>query len=384
MRQSKLKSRESHTIFKSDSTSGAPPYSEWQVKERKFRAIIDLYPNATILTDAEGRITETNQATLEFFGYSSKELLGRCIWVLLSENHAFKELLVELQARGTLSKDLDMERKDGSRFSVYITVKALLMSQHSIETDTGYVWVFQDKSELRRTQSELEQAHKQLIKSREDERLYLARELHDGPLQSLIAMNFQVTTSLRAIKKLENPEALSRLRDLVEALRKDLRTTAMQLRKAVNGLRPDDLEAFGLIEGLENYIAKLEHTYGSKPEVCSSFDKKIEKLPQPIQLVLYRVCQETLSNAFKHAKASRINVTCSVNTARSEVQLLIEDDGQGFKIPEALDELKQKDHFGLAGIDERVELVGGKLKLFSQLNMGTEVVVYIPVELKDS
>lgn len=209
-----------------------------------------------------------------------------------------------------------------------------------------------------------------MTKSQEDERRRLARELHDETTQSLLA----ITRRLELYQAFESDR--EKLKQL-EELQAMLAETLGGIRQISRDLRPLILEDLGLVPALE----VLTRTSRENNEAHLETNLEVTGEPFPLspeqELSLYRITQEALANVRRHAcaKQARVNLTFE----RKTLQLVVTDNGKGFRVPSALAELAQQGHFGLMGIQERVWAVGGSLSLQSNPGHGTEVVVTIPV-----
>jgi signal transduction histidine kinase len=138
------------------------------------------------------------------------------------------------------------------------------------------------------------------------------------------------------------------------------------------------LEEFGLTDALESYVTRLVHEGGpNMPQIELNLDEVGTSLPQPVATCLFRVEQEALRNALEHAQAQHI--TLNLRLLPSKVVLSVRDDGRGFRVPARLSELTGNHHFGLVGIAERVDLLGGQLYIRSRPGAGTKVTVQIPL-----
>ncbi len=199
------------------------------------------------------------------------------------------------------------------------------------------------------------------IDAQEMERRRLAGEIHDGISQPLISLWFHLLATEDAARgDVAVLGALSKAKDLaVVALD--------EARNAIAALRPTVLDDLGLAPGLES-LAK------SIPGVDVTADVSPCQLPTHIEVALYRIAQEALQNVMKHADASRISLV--LRRAADGVHLLIADDGNGFSLQDARGVSDQS--YGLAGMKERAELVGGSLSVESRPGRGTTVEVIIP------
>ncbi|HWR64813.1 MAG TPA: ATP-binding protein [Bellilinea sp.] len=201
----------------------------------------------------------------------------------------------------------------------------------------------------------------------EKERRGLARELHDDTLQALIALNQRLQLARDSADTPEERASIDQLGQMTEQ-------TITNLRRMVRGLRPIYLEDLGLTAALEMLAKETSATGGL--EVAYSTSGEPQRLAPEVELALYRMAQEALTNARKHADAQRVQLT--VNFTPESVGFSVQDDGVGFVVPETPDEFAHQGHFGLLGLAERAELIGAILRVESQPGQGTRVQVTLP------
>jgi two-component system, NarL family, sensor kinase len=210
----------------------------------------------------------------------------------------------------------------------------------------------------------LEQFAARTVEAQEIERRHLAGEIHDGISQPLISLWYH----LNAAEAFAGDPAVV-AHELGRA--KDLTGAALdEARRAIGGLRPSTLDDLGLGPSLES----LAHTVAG-PEV--EVDVGPARLPAHVEVALYRIAQEALQNVMKHASASR--VTLRLSSTHGTVQLVVEDDGRGFRPAQAARNRNGDPAYGLAGMRERAELVGARLQVTSAPGSGTRVLVEVPV-----
>jgi len=208
-----------------------------------------------------------------------------------------------------------------------------------------------------------------VTRAQEDERMRLARELHDDTVQDLIALKQRVQMLRR--KAYGDPAALdtplTELQTMVE-------TTMDEVRRFSRALRPIYLEEAGLVAALETLV---RDTDCESLKVTFEMQGEIQRLATEVELALYRIVQEALNNAMRHARAACVGV--SVGFAERDVTLSVQDDGAGFVVPERVGDLVTEGHYGLMGMQERAQLIGAKLTIRSQPGEGTRVEVRSPL-----
>ena len=222
---------------------------------------------------------------------------------------------------------------------------------------------------MHQMQQELKEAKWRLAESRERERLELARILHDGPIQDIYGIIYQ----LAIWRKLHRAEDDDELR----AIEQELMGIEQKLRLFSTELRPPALETFGLEGAIRSHISKLLETHPDLTIHAELIPTKEVMSPEK-NLALFRIYQEAVRNAIRHAHPQQIWVRLFRLSHR--IVLEIEDDGQGFDLPEKWMVFARKGHFGLLGISERAEAVGGELRVRSSIEHGTVISVSVPIE----
>ena len=214
-----------------------------------------------------------------------------------------------------------------------------------------------------RLTADLQSSRERLVATREEERRRLRRDLHDGLGAQLAGLNVQAGTLRRLIPR--NPDAAN---ELVVELREELRSAISDIRRLVYDLRPPALDDLGLVESLR----RLAERYGSKDEPLSVLVEAPEKppdLPAAVEVAVYRITQEALTNVARHARAH----SCVVRLAMDEdVALEIVDDGIG--IP-----AQRSAGVGLSSMHERASELGGSCVVQSVPKGGTQVLVRLPL-----
>jgi signal transduction histidine kinase len=218
--------------------------------------------------------------------------------------------------------------------------------------------------------------------AQEDERKRLARELHDETMQDLIALKQRVQMARR--KAAGDPAALeARLAELQGMLEK----TMDEVRRFVRALRPIYLEEAGLVVALEalardaaqqgsaHGAAQQDNAHGAAQNglhVAFEVQGESRRLGPEAELALYRIVQEALHNAARHAQASQVQVSAEYGDS---VTIRVQDDGVGFFAPARMSDLTIAGHYGLMGMQERAQLVGARLTVRSRPGQGTTVEV---------
>lgn len=200
----------------------------------------------------------------------------------------------------------------------------------------------------------------------EEERLRLARELHDDTIQSLIALKQRVQLTQMATQNGSSNESLAEVVSLTEQ-------AIENVRRQTRALRPIYLEDLGLVTALE-MLARESSQSASIPISFQRFGTELRLKPE-VELALYRMAQEALNNVSRHASATRAELTISFSA--SEITMQVSDNGIGFEVPKSPAEFAPGGHFGLLGMYERAELIGARLEIVSGPNQGSKIAVHL-------
>ena len=342
-------------------------FAEMQSAGARLQAILQSAPVAITTLTLEGFVASWNRGAENIYGWSAAEVLLQP--PPFASDSYLQEALVQVHDQ-LVTRTLLIQRrcKDGSLIKLNLSICPLLNDKGQI---SGLLEVAEDITD--RAHADLLETSRRLLESREAERLRLAREIHDGALQDLIAISFALA---QLGKQLRAKNALPADAELLRVQQAEVLRVARQLRALVSELRPAGLEEFGLVPSVEGLVAKLTREHPDTLEVQLDL-QEIPELSLPQQLCVYRAVQESLQNCLKHAHAAKLVVT--LRRLDSEAVLLIRDDGCGFEVPESLRTLTSSEHYGLAGMDERAELTGAILAVHSECGVGTEVRLTMPI-----
>lgn len=211
------------------------------------------------------------------------------------------------------------------------------------------------ESERRRHADEV---RRRLTESQEAERLRLAQDLHDGPVQDLHALRMRLSLLARSPATSTPTPSGESLGEVVEEIQRVIR----ELRGLSEDLRPPALAPFGLAAALGAFADRFRRTHPSI-HIGLDLDDDGQVLPERTRLALFRIAQEAMNNAAKHGRPSRIAVSLQLDDDR--VLLSISDDGRGYRVPDDLRTLGQDGHYGLLGMVERADSIGAELHIKS-------------------
>ncbi|MFO7741552.1 MAG: histidine kinase [Anaerolineae bacterium] len=211
-----------------------------------------------------------------------------------------------------------------------------------------------------------------LTEGQEAERARLARELHDGPVQDLIALGHRAESAQHLIERDQTEQA----RSLMADLRRAERETVEELRRIIGALRPPYLEDLGFVPAVEMLVRQAADRTQARLHLEKEAD--YQRLAPAVELAAYRIAQEALNNAVEHAHAETITV--HVRSTAGGIVLSVVDDGVGFDLPPRPDVLTQAGHFGLMGMRERATLLRGSFHVRTAPSEGTRITVRLPAQ----
>ena len=225
---------------------------------------------------------------------------------------------------------------------------------------------------MQQMQQELKETKWRLAENRERERLEMAQLLHDGPIQDIYGVAYQLAIWRKRHGKEKDPE--------LSAIETDLMAIENSLRSFSTELRPPALESFGLEGAIRSHISKLQETH-PELEVLPNLMSTNNKISHEKKLALFRIYQESVRNAIRHAHATKIWVRLEIE--ENYIHLEIRDNGQGFELPEKWMDFARQGHLGILGITERAEAIGGRLEVRSSPGEGTIISVRVAQDAKD-
>jgi PAS domain S-box-containing protein len=224
---------------------------------------------------------------------------------------------------------------------------------------------------MRRMAEELrERFIESVIQAQETERRHLARELHDGTSQSLAAL-------LVGLKMVETRSGDEAQRTQLGVLREQLREVVGEIRRMSRGLHPAVLDSHGLIVAVQRLTDDARELYGLRGSLRVEGGEHAAALPKTVQLTVYRICQEALTNVTRHAKASQVDVVLTID--EFGVHLRVEDDGRGFDPRSTSRSESAGSGIGLLSMRERAALLRGEVQIESAPGSGTTVLADLPL-----
>ncbi|MFH0914389.1 MAG: PAS domain S-box protein [Chloroflexota bacterium] len=342
-----------------------------QLSEELYRGLFENAREAILVLSPSGRITSVNRAGQELTGRTPEELTAMNLDALFadSSSETVKQMVAQ-EGAGVVygeSEELRLVRKDGTEAFLRLKVSPLLKNDQVFSLQA----IAHDVTEERRLRQNMEYYITQITQAQENERRRISRELHDETAQMLAFLSRGIDSIIAGDKKLPKP--------LVERLEKLHQTADSALegvRRFSQALRPSVLDDLGLVPALQWLAADVEKQSGIATRVTILGNP--HRLSPERELVVFRIAQEALSNVRRHSQATEVKMTIDF-TART-VKLVISDNGRGFTVPPKSAELVRSGKLGIAGMRERVRLMGGTLAVQSQTGAGTTITLQAPAD----
>ena len=338
-----------------------------RTSEEKLRIMFESITDGIIVTDLVGNIIDINEAELHLHGYSNrKELIGRKGLELMADEYqsmVIEKMFTALEEGGDATMEYVLPRPDGLEVDVEGVVNLL---HDSAGNPIGLVVITRDITERKRAEENLKLYVKEITRAQEEERKRIARDLHDETVQELAALTLDIEATKRADKRLseDTVNALERIQDKSRSIMEGVNRFSAELR-------PDILDQMGLLSALSWLVEKI----GDDVDVRVELSGDERRLSAEVELALFRVAQEALSNVRKHSEA--VNAVVKVAFTTDGVWLEVRDYGKGFVLPDNIADLAAKGHLGILGMHERARIIDGTVSVRSRPDEGTSVSIVV-------
>ncbi len=349
---------------------GAKMKSRFRLTEHNYRYLFNNASDAIWVHDMDGYIQVANKACEKLTGYTLEELDGMNVARFLTTE--FRDTAREVKRKLIESEPIEQPyeqrliRKDGTTGIVKMATNLVVIGGQVVSFQN----IARDVTQEKEMQENLRFYIEQTTKAQEGERKRIARQLHDEVAPPILLLIQQ----LDSVGSLTRPRLSQPLREKLEELREQAIEALQGVRRCAQDLRPSILDDLGLIAALEWMAEDL----GKK----SAIEARVEvtgnqpELSGDVQLLLFRIAQEALSNIRRHAQASTAKV--KLEFGGEKIRMTISDSGKGFEVSPHHDDLTRTGKLGIAGMYERARLLGGTLRIESELGKGTRVIAEVP------
>jgi len=229
--------------------------------------------------------------------------------------------------------------------------------------------IARDITEQKQMQDNLRFYFQQATRAQEEERKRISHELHDETIQGMVVLSRQLDALASTPKGLSKENKL-----LMEKLQQQTNSIMQGVRRLSQDLRPAALDRLGLLPALEWLTSDVSEYSGIATKVNVLGTQR--RLPEEAELVLFRITQEALRNVWRHSKATQAEVVVEFDNRKTRIT--VSDNGKGFNFPETIGDLARDGKLGLVGIQERVRLLSGTLRVQSQPGKGTSISIEVP------
>lgn len=321
-----------------------------QARTQQLASLTAVSADAILSLNSQERITSWNKGAEQMLGYQASIIVGQPLSQLLLDAET---LAVQLQKHGTVRAfETTAIANDGRPLTVELTQTQLVKAD---EGSTASLIIMRDVTTRRERET-----------IREEERARIARDLHDGVAQTLYFMALKADLTRRQVT--QKPEwAAIELKEIGKMARRVIR----EVRRTIFALRPLNWSDSNFVPILTSFVEEFAEQIGW--QVVVDIEDSESKIPSRLEPTIFRLVQESLNNAAKHAEASHVWVSLQRLESDKLLKLLIRDDGIGFDPNEMTNS-----GLGLNQMRERVTSAGGKLQVDSEPGEGTIVIAELP------
>jgi len=335
-----------------------------RVSEIKYRNLFESSPVPVLVLTPDGTILETNPAAELLFGSDTVNKKDAHLSHLIGTENT-EQILGHSTRDKDLPEAISVDLKDGQSARLKPTLTELNTAQEGTVIQT----VLRNITEEYNRQLGLRAYAASVIRTQEEERQRIARDLHDETIQSLVLLCRRLDNARDS-----SPPPPSEITEELSEARKTAQVVVQDLREFTTSLRPPALEDLGLITAIRRLVRDLAGR--SKIAANMKVAGEEKRLPPDTELGIFRIAQEALWNAERYSGAAKATVT--ITFGEEDVKLEIKDDGSGFSMPVSATDFTASGHLGILGMQERANLLGGTLELQSTPGSGTVIVASIP------
>lgn len=343
---------------------------ESRLYQKRIEALINSSKDFILLKDKDFKYLIANKAHEKLFNINVSDVIGKTDFDFMPKELA--EACRKSDEEALRSEDsVESEESIGDR--VFHVVKQKVIDEKG--EIIGIAAIIRDITTRRHTERELTEAKERfetlsgsLLRIMEDQRRHIARELHDEIGQQLTVLRINLQNARQLSNSRECLKPLNETMAIVDNLLHLVRNLSLELR-------PSILDDLGLVPALRWYVKRLEQEAGGLIDFVA--DSRYHRFPPDIENACFRVAQEALTNAIRHSRAQKVVI--ELRQTEKDLQLTIFDDGHGFDVQSALKQAKMGSSFGLLGMQERIFLTGGTIKIESTPGKGTTIKACFPL-----
>ena len=363
LRQARDALQRSNEALRQENLEGKALGERLRRNASELQLVIDTVPTMAWSLHPDGRLEFLNRRWLDYTGMRLEDALARPIDSVHPEDQGLAlEQWRQMMPKGLgYEAEMRLRRADGVYRWFLVRTVPLLDEQARVVRWYGTSTDIEDR---KRAEEDRENLSRRLLEVHEEERSHFARELHDEFGQLLATINLH----LHAAKTSEGEQARSHLDESIALVRR----AGDQVRRLAIELRPTMLETAGLDATLR-WLAEQHH---ARTGIETRVVGRLDEVAVDTATACFRVIQQGLTNVVQHSKARHVWIELEQDDER--IELALRDDGVGFDVAKTLEQAPRHGHFGLLGMKERIQILGGSLRVESKPACGTSIHVSLP------
>lgn len=368
--------KRANVVFIRDITLRKEIQEKLEESENLYRTIFNTTGTAMQILDGEGTVIKVNEEWVKLFGYTRQEAEGKiCYLQLVPKNRMIYQEKVfrrTLVVPASLPKTYEAKIVDikGERKDVFVTASSIPQTNLHVVSLLDITLLKQIQRRIKNSESRLRLLSRRMIKTAEEERVGIARELHDELAQGLIVIRFDAVSLKERVRESSLYEQLDGMIERVDTLLNSVRDISTRLR-------PKMLDELGLLGAIQWYVKNFEQHMGIPCKVNMNVKAIEVSISKEISIEAYRILQEAMLNVFRHSKADGIVIDLFIK--RGKLVVSIVDNGIGINV-KAID---SSSSLGLLGMQERASLAGGNLTIRTRSKRGTRITASFPLCIKE-
>lgn len=333
----------------------------------QLELIYNTAPMGIALLDEDLKFLNCNPGLLRKLGFTTEELLTKTLVEICHpwDRTKLQKVLVAAKEKNSLYTREEVRLFHKAEPFLWVEISLQYIPENNSHT-ANFVVMVQNIQKRKEMQIELIELRRKMLEQVETERKLLAQELHDGPMQDLHSITYQIAGMDEGL-----PEDVQAL---LQSILGTVKAINQELRAIAYNLRPPALSQFGLARSIKTHADEF---MAKHPDLKIYLELVSDRnvISEEVNLVLFRIYQQALGNVIQHANATEVHVT--LNLDGDAVTLEIADNGSGFNVPDRWISLVRAGHYGLAGSSDRVSALGGEFVVTSAPGEGTKLFVKI-------
>ncbi|MDX9785609.1 MAG: PAS domain S-box protein [Desulfobacterales bacterium] len=343
-----------------------------RASEQKYSLLVENSLTG-IYIKLDGKIIFANDRFCKIHGYTHEEVIGMDSWRLV---YPYDRAMVDAYSRKQLEKDAvpaDYEARGLTKSGDVIWVtrnsaRIIYRDKPALLGNLADITLRKKmEAELKNSEKELKLLSARLLNAQENERKRIAIELHDTIAQNLVTIKFTLGQKLKQMNS-PTPTQGVKIEDLIEIVQQNI----SEVRRIMTDLRPSILDDLGILATISWHCREFQNIY-SQINIHRNIDLEEQDVPQELKIVIFRILQESMSNAAKHSHATRIDL--NLIRQNGDLELAIRDNGHGFDFRDVLSRVNSSKGLGLIGMRERSEQSFGLFSIQSKMSEGTLIRV---------